>query len=249
VPKPYGYIYSITHRESGKVYVGQTVQQVAVRWAQHCNQDVCVRLHRAIKKHGREAFDVVTLDTANDKEYLDAKEVFWIAKLQSTDRQKGYNLMTGGSFGKHSEESRQKMSQKLLAAWQRPEFRAKFASRGAPVLSPEARARVALANTGKRHSKETRSKLSEHSQKLWQEKETAEKMRLASIAARSDPAYKEQVAQNTKAQWSDEEKRAKILAAQAAGKAAFWADPVKRAARIAKRAATFARKKAEAAEA
>jgi group I intron endonuclease len=249
VSKPYGYIYSITHRESGKVYVGQTVQNVAYRWTQHCRQGFCVLLYRAIQKHGPKAFDVVTLDTAPDKETLDAKEVFWITKLQSTDRQKGYNLMTGGSFGKHSEESRQKMSQKVRAAWERPEIRAKFAARAAPVLSPEARARVTLANTGKRHSEETRSKLSERSQKLWQEKETAEKMRLASIAARSDPDYKEQVAQNTKAQWSDEEMRAKILAAQAAGKAAFWADPVKRAARIAKRAATIARKKAEAAEA
>ena len=43
----------------------------------------------------------------------------------------------------------------------------------------------------------------------------------------------------------DADLRDKMLAAQAAGKAAFWADPAKKAARIAKRAATIERRRAE----
>jgi len=70
-------------------------------------------------------------------------------------------------------------------------------------------------------------------------------MRDASVAARSDPVYKAKVSEKTKAQWQDADAREKLLAAQAAGKAAFWADPEKKAARIAKRRETLERKKAE----
>jgi hypothetical protein len=69
-------------------------------------------------------------------------------------------------------------------------------------------------------------------------------MRQASIEARRSESYKATVAANTNAQWQDPVQREKLKAAQAAGKAAFWADPIKRAARIEKRRATFAAKKA-----
>lgn len=246
--KPYGIIYSATNLVDGKVYVGQTTRSIDARWAQHCRNVCCVKLHRAIKRHGADGFSVRVIDSAGSKDELDAKEVFWIESLQSRDPLRGYNLRAGGSFGKHSEESRRLMSEKVRAAYERPEMRMRLsAAHTGKKHSPERVAKVAAANTGKTHSNETKQRLSTVRSALWRQDETRHAMQSASLAARADPAYKAAVAAKTKQQWSDPEKRARVLAAQAAGKAALLADPVRRAEMIAKRTATREKNRAEAA--
>jgi group I intron endonuclease len=244
--KPYGIVYCVEHRASGRRYVGQTTRSLATRWSGHQRDPFCVMLHRAILKYGPDAFDISVLDTGDSKEDLDAREVFFIEFFMSNRREYGFNLMSGGSFGKHSDASRKKMSEKVRAAYERPETRARLS---AALLgkkhSPDRVAKVAAALTGKKATAEHKAKLSVALTGLWRDPAAREKMRQASIAARVSDDYKEKVAENTKAQWQDADARAKLLAAQAAGKAAFWADPEKRAARIAKRRETIERKKAE----
>lgn len=250
--KPYGVIYRITHIESGKVYIGQTTRNLRERWLSHQNQTYCASLHRAIKKHGAEAFVMVEIDRAHSKEQLDELEIHYIALHCSMDRSRGYNLRGGGSFGKHSSESREKMSASVRQAYLDPAFKAKLsaARTGKPCL-PEVKAKIAKSNTGKTADVETRKRLSELRTAMWADETSRENMQQASIKARQSEDFKAKTAERSRQQWASEEARQRLLESRAktqeqgnAARKAAWNDPVKKAARLEKLAATWAAKKA-----
>lgn len=89
-------IYVVTHKESGKQYVGQTCKTVETRWRQHCSQTnrPCPKLSNAINAYGPAAFSVEHVLTCSSKAHADASEVLLIEKL-GTFRE-GYNLTIGG---------------------------------------------------------------------------------------------------------------------------------------------------------
>ena len=102
---------------SGKQYVGKD-SNLPSRATQHFSSKSsnCRLIHRAIKKYSAAAFDVETIRYPGiSHEALDAVERWKIKQLQ-TLAPKGYNLTEGGEGGKHSEETRQKLSK---AAFQR----------------------------------------------------------------------------------------------------------------------------------
>lgn len=242
---PYGVIYCIEHICSGRVYIGQTVQGIRKRWARHQIETCCARLSRAIKKYGPDSFTISQIDVASSKEELDALESFYIELYASTNKKLGFNLMSGGSFGTHSDESKQKMSAAVRKAYENPEFKARLVAAKLGVKhTPERVAKVIAALTGKTATDEAKKSLSAARTKLWQDPQVRENMRQASIAARESAEYIARVSETTRTQWRDPAQREKLKAAQAAGKAAFWADPVKKAARIEKRRATIAAKRA-----
>lgn len=242
--KPYGCIYLVTHRESGMVYVGQTTTSIADRWRGHQRCGYCVKLHRAIKKYGADAFDVHELDIADNKEDLDAREIFWIDILDARSPKKGYNLRGGGSFGKHSEESRKKMSDAVNAAFSNPEVRRRHLDALKNIKLPaDFGEKVSAGLLGMKASESAKANLSAARKKLWSDKGYAARVVAAQNEGKKEESYVRNASEKAKAQWSDPDAKARLLAAQAAGKAAFWADPEKRAARIAKRAATIAAKK------
>lgn len=91
----YGYIYKTTNKINGKVYIGQH---------KHSEYDEKyfgsgTLLKRAIEKYGIENFENVMIDTCISKEDMDVKEIEYINEFDSTDKSKGYNLMTGGQGG------------------------------------------------------------------------------------------------------------------------------------------------------
>ena len=59
------------------------------------NKDYNIPFHNAIRKHGRDAFQVNTIEEC-DNSLLNDREIYWIAQFQSHDREKGYNLSLGG---------------------------------------------------------------------------------------------------------------------------------------------------------
>lgn len=106
-------IYKIENKINGKIYIGQTVRSLEKRWRQHCepNNDKCRVLHRAIKAHGKMAFDVCVLDdTATSVEDLNNLEIKYIKEYDCL-APKGYNLTTGGSSYTMSEETKKKISE------------------------------------------------------------------------------------------------------------------------------------------
>lgn len=140
-------IYKITNKVNGKVYIGQTIRSLKSRWSHHCTdkRGYCCLLYNAIQKYGRENFTVEQIDSAISRDELDEKEIHWIQHHDSTDKNKGYNLMSGGHHHEFSEETKRKLSE----------------SRRGRKLSEEHKRNISKANTGKRHSDETRKKLSE----------------------------------------------------------------------------------------
>lgn len=97
-----GYIYKITNTINGKIYIGQTRKRVQTRWTNHVtcaknqkHKDYNVPFHNAIRKYGRDAFQVETIEEC-DNSLLNDREKYWIGELQSNDKGKGYNLTLGG---------------------------------------------------------------------------------------------------------------------------------------------------------
>lgn len=104
--KPYGVIYCAQHRESGKRYIGQTTGTIQYRWSKHCGTGKqCRILSSAIKKYGKDSFDVFQIDAAFSKQELNEKEIRHIAAFKSNDRAHGYNIAPGGAIGKHAKET------------------------------------------------------------------------------------------------------------------------------------------------
>jgi GIY-YIG catalytic domain len=111
--KPYGIIYRITHKESGKVYIGQSIHTVEKRWKAHladAKKGTSMYFYNALRKYGQQAFDVEEIDAAFSREELNDMEGYWIRFYNSMNPDKGYNLREGGHMGyNYSLETRKRM--------------------------------------------------------------------------------------------------------------------------------------------
>lgn len=106
-----GIIYKITS-PSGKIYIGQTTRTLEKRFKEHCSGYENTIISKAIQKYGAEQFVKEVVFTGGDDE-LDVKEKNYI-ELYNSLEPNGYNIRTGGSNGKHSELSRQRMREKKI---------------------------------------------------------------------------------------------------------------------------------------
>ena len=148
-----GYIYKITNAVNGKSYIGKTVHEPETgRIRDHLNgySKGCKALHRAIKKHGKEAFTYEILHQGIIPELLDSFEIEAI-KTHETLAPNGYNLLKGGGGCSPSEETRSKMSKAKVGLKLPKETRVKM-SKASKGRTP--------SNLGLLHSKEIRQKVS-----------------------------------------------------------------------------------------
>ena len=104
----YGYIYKITNKLNGKIYIGQ---HKAVKFEPDVYQGSGKLLLRAYDKYGKENFDNELICECTDQSDMDEKEIFYINLFESTNSNLGYNLTPGGfgGGGPQSEETRQKI--------------------------------------------------------------------------------------------------------------------------------------------
>lgn len=94
---------------SGKVYIG-IAKDVAHRWRGNgSGYKGSTRIANAIRKYGWENFKHEVLLTNLTREDACKKEVELISQYDSTNPQKGYNLLSGGQCGTHSKESIEKI--------------------------------------------------------------------------------------------------------------------------------------------
>lgn len=103
----------------------------------------------ALRDEGEAAFELVEIDRADSQEELDYMERYWIKRYQATESGYGYNIRDGGGHGKHSPESRRRMSAAQKA---HPFKRRSPATEFKPGQTPH--------NKGKSHSAEARMKMS-----------------------------------------------------------------------------------------
>lgn len=148
----YGYIYKTTNLYNGKIYIGQHRNS-------KFNPDYYgsgIRLNNVIAKYGIENFCVEMLEPCETEEELNIKEQYWIAKLNSMDRNIGYNLMSGGYKVRGiilSEQSKQSISSTL-----KEYFKTHDNPRKGVHLTDTTKEKLRQANLGKKYSDEVRAK-------------------------------------------------------------------------------------------
>lgn len=166
-------VYSILHRESGKRYVGSTVNH-RKRWTNHrhlLNKGThkTTHLQHAWNKYGEDAFDFVVLEELADNTNIIAREQYWLDKLnpeynvlalayshtgyRHTEENKRRCGMANSEY-KHTEEHKNKIKNSLIGH----------------MVSEETKEKLRKANTGYKHTDEARVKMSESAKKRWSKK-------------------------------------------------------------------------------
>lgn len=132
-------------------YIGQTRSNKETRWKGHIKDSKRVdrtfnknsHLYNAMRFYGSENFKVETLCECPDQEALDVAETFFIWFMGARKRSIGYNIASGGSHGKCSEETKEKIS----------------AANKGRVQTEEEKQRRSVSGKGKKRSPETRARI------------------------------------------------------------------------------------------
>lgn len=112
-----GFIYKVTNKTNGKIYIGMTINSIEYRFNQHFRElkyelkhkSNRSYFHNALNKYGKDNFEVEMLEEVDESKLAD-REIYWIEKLNSTDKSVGYNLSNGGETPTMNYELRKKLS-------------------------------------------------------------------------------------------------------------------------------------------
>lgn len=173
---------------NGKMYIGQTCEQVEQRWKKGYGYRKCRLFFKAIEKYGWDNFEHgilknnLTLDEANYwEQYYIRYYHTWVQDPQCN----GYNLRSGGNNSLLSEETKKKISESkkgsrnynygqhlsqdtknllsevMKEKWQNPEYREMMikAKKG-HIVSERTRKKISEANKGKIRSEEYKKNMS-----------------------------------------------------------------------------------------
>ena len=152
------YLYKILNKNTGKAYIGQTINEPRVRFSYH-RQRLKKGTHdneylqRSFNKHGIDSFMFYTILKTDDLESLNLYEEQFIKILRATDRNFGYNIRPGGLNTKHSEETKKKIS---LAGMGRPKTENEINLTRQRMIGNT----YAKAQKGKKVSEEAKNKMS-----------------------------------------------------------------------------------------
>lgn len=176
------FIYLYQNKINLKVYVGQT-KNIRSRYYQHKNiakSNYNHPFYNALRKYGLDNFDMIKLEEVPDNEIDDA-EVAWIKCFNSTNRDYGYNISSGGyNHIDYDEEVRNKISiarKNYFLTHENP-FKGKHHTEETKqflsdlnkgrIIPEEIRLKMSISHIGennhmygKQHSEETRKKISE----------------------------------------------------------------------------------------
>lgn len=163
-------VYMHEHRESGKKYVGITSQKPTNRWQNGKHYSGNAYFYAAIQKYGWDAFRHEILYTCLTREEAERLEIELIAKYQTQDPAKGYNLAAGGATNSgwhHTAESKEKIGARTRGVSLTDEHKARIgaAQRGeknhafGKSLSEVHKHKISEKLTGHAVSDETRQKI------------------------------------------------------------------------------------------
>jgi group I intron endonuclease len=121
-------IYCIRNLVNSKVYVGQSID---IEYRIHTHQllsDKDVKnshLYNAIKKYGKENFEVEILERTDDRTKLNELEYKWMAELKACNRETGYNTREdNGTTYVMSQETKDRLSKSLTGVPKSEEHKA-----------------------------------------------------------------------------------------------------------------------------
>ena len=115
------YIYKITNKVNGKVYIGQSIRSIEQRFQRHINDAVNnildTHFARAIRKYGKENFYIELVETCDNQTELNLREQYWIRKYDSINN--GYNETDatskcgGNTYMSKTESEMKEISEKI----------------------------------------------------------------------------------------------------------------------------------------
>ena len=139
---PYGLVYKTTNLINGKIYIGQTVR--IQKFLKNNYYGSGIFLKRAIQKVGISNFTTEIIKYTENQKELDELEVYYIKQYQSYNPY-GYNIANGGfGAGKHSQDTKDKISKAH-----------KGRKRANEIVD-----KIATANRGKKRTQEAKNKIS-----------------------------------------------------------------------------------------
>lgn len=146
---------------SGKVYIGITCQKPETRWNNGKGYKHSPHFHAAIQAYGWENFQHEILAEGLTKEAAERAEIEYIARYDSTNRDKGYNADNGGSTGpKHTEQTRRRIGDANKRRICTESTRAKIREyRLSHPITPETGRKISEANRGRNHRPESVEKI------------------------------------------------------------------------------------------
>ncbi|MFF7217922.1 GIY-YIG nuclease family protein [Mammaliicoccus sciuri] len=103
-------VYKITNKINGKAYIGITTVGIKKRYIQHCKAKSCIGY--AIRKYGKENFEVSLIDVANGHKELIEKEKYWIDYHGTFSN--GYNMTVGGEGKSLNKRIRVELNEKQM---------------------------------------------------------------------------------------------------------------------------------------
>lgn len=230
-------IYKITHRDSGRIYIGQSIK-LKRRLNGYKNAGGSGNgnsvIKRAILKYGWDAFDWEILLYANNMDYLNEMEIKLISAYDCL-APKGFNIKTGGSNApfpehlkklfseqrkgkKHTEEARKKMSIGQKKRWENP----------TQEMLDRVKEQAKNINLGKTFSENHRKNISETRKRLIAEgklinntfagknhsEETKKKMSESHTGRKLSPESIQNCKEASLKRWQNPEYRAKVKEAK-----------------------------------
>jgi len=176
-------VYCIKNTINNKEYIGLTTRTLEQRWKQHIcesnKQDSWewnTPLGNAIKKYGKDSFEVFVLEECSSETEMKQKEIQLIRERKSLAFETGYNLTLGGDgrLGyKLSEKTKRKIGEGNLGKIMSNESKEKMsiAAKKRCVGKPspmdgkkhteESKQKIISFLTGRKHSEESKRKRSE----------------------------------------------------------------------------------------
>ena len=153
-------IYKYTNKVNGKVYIGRTCQTLEQRANGNGNgYKHCTYFYNAIKKYGWENFEGEILEEGLNDTEAGKRELYYIEKFNSTNKEKGYNLRDS-DYRTYTDETREKMSKALAGKKMSEEVRRKMSEQRKGRKMPDSlKKKLLAANTGKKRPKEVVEKI------------------------------------------------------------------------------------------
>jgi len=197
-------IYLLTHIESGRKYVGQSIN-IQKRYSQHSSCGRKTLLANAIQKYGWSAFanEILELCHRDDLNELESK---WI-KIHNCIAPNGFNLTTGGGQAEVSAVTRAKISMSHKGKIFSENHKANIA-KAKQNISAETRAKISFASRNR--DPEINKRISETSKLRKPSNESISKMVATITGRKHSPETIEKMRLSQKGRTFTDESRIKM---------------------------------------
>ena len=190
-----GIIYKITNIINNKIYIGQTIQKLELRFADHrysaLNTNRPQYLYKAMRKYGIENFKIESIETNIPLYLLNEREQHYIKTFNTIDHSKGYNLTTGGNNGfKMLQDTCENSRKRMLGHKMSDETKQKISDTKKKypwICTQEYREKQRILSSGRIHSKAGIDRRANKLRGQHRTDEQKQRMRLSALGRKNTP--------------------------------------------------------------